>query len=665
MSTPFDEFVRCARPNQRPLRAPYNFVRLNECVLASPLGNEIDIGRPRPEHFSGELTVEWEAETPLLVGGTSNHEPFVLGGSWAIPASSLRGMTRAVMEIASFSRLAFVDDRQFALRDFGHQSWSDRYQNLAAGEPRTGWLECRKIDGCERMVLTEVDAVPLPIDTIATRLGLADEVPRQEPPQSADERHEAAMNAWHEMSASDRHRRLANTFGSGWCPDVPGACDLHWHPDPTLDAEDRGTVVVTGPSVANRDGTYPKEREWIFLEPEGKPKCHVLPKETWRRFKDSQFRQSAGINADQRQIWSFWWERFRNDNTGRARIPVFFVGDANAAKMPRFFMSMTRFLKIPFDFSVGDIARRSHSDFDTLEGDIDFTEGLMGFVPRRPPEEHEQELPRAQALRSRVQFHHGKLQGDRPESRVRTVQGLTEAPRPSFYPFYLTPNDAEHATHPLDYTSTNTRLAGRKRYPARGRTTNFPQGTASQTSELRFLDTSAADPLRFRSRVRFQNISKIELGGLVWALTLGGHGEADPSQRHMLGRAKAFGYGQMRASIVENNIGACYDGSPAPTVEAAMRAFEQWVCDGLGEGGAFTDLPAIADLLAMADPGIGQPLADRNVLSYPGQEDGADSERIVKAYKAIKDAGKKPAAASNDHRDPAYLRLPPYPWSRA
>lgn len=664
MSTPFATFVQAGTHRTLPLRAPYNFVRLNERVLPSPLGDAIDIGRPRPEHLAGELVVEWTAETPLLVGGASNDQPFRLRDRWALPAASLRGMVRAVMEIASFSRLAFVDDRHLALRDMSHVTWSERLQN--ATPILSGWLTRRRErDGQWRYVLTETVAVALPLKELKRRLRLESDT------------------VWHEMGVADRYALLATKYGHAWHAGVPGRTTVDW--DHAFPAGTEATIVVTGKSVKDEQtGTYPKLKEWAFLEPEHNAPKYELRAATWRRFQDSQFRQSPSLDEDQRQLWSFWWEKFDRDQTGRARIPVFFLGKPGEADQPdepprradrpeTFFMSLTRFLKIPYRFSVGEIARRTHDDFDTLDGPIDFTEGLMGFVPPRDPLVSEKNLPRAKALRSRVQLHHGELVGNPPEPT--TVSGVSEAPRVSFYPFYLKPAPGTEACHPLDYSSSHTWLAGRKRYPARGRTAAFPPGNAGQASTLAFLPSPQSNRLRFRSRIRFENISEVELGGLVWAITLGGQGKASHTLRHLLGRGKAFGYGQVEAEIVESNLSRRYNGSPAPTLENAMTAFEQWVVDELKHQGRFADLPEIRDLKALADPTIGTALNDKGVLAFPGQQPSCDSEAIVKAYKNIKDQTGREPRPNNPNRgqarsqaaatpeDRAYLRLPRYPWS--
>ena len=665
MSTRLADFVAAGNNTGYQLRAPYNFVRLDERILQSPLGDEPDIHLPRAEHVSGELVVEWQVETPILVGGANNDQPFKLDDRWALPGSSLRGMVRSVMEIVSYSRLAFVDDRHVALRDMSHVTWTNINRKvLDANGLRAGWITRERRGGRLCYVLTEVDAVSVDIDLLANSIG-------------------SDRETWHDTGVAARHDLLVARFGEpSEGAGVPRETELGWVDD--LSSSDRGTVVVTGQAVRDNNNHAPKLVEWIFLASDGTPKnSYELPAETWRRFQSSQFRQAANIAAEKRQLWSFWWEKLRNDRDGSIKVPVFFYGEPSPPDVPghkprpadkpeRFFMSLTRFAKIPYDFSVGEIAQRTHPDIGTLDGHLDLTEALMGFVPHRRPLDSEASLPRARALRSRVEFSLAELQGEQ-EVLTRKINGVTEAPRVSFYPHYLRPEPRKAAIHPLDFTSRDTVLAGRKRYPARSRCSNLPPGSENQANSMNLLWPTRERPIRFTSRIRFRNLCKVELGALVWAITLGGGSRKDHPLRHMLGRAKAMGFGQVHATISEADLGEkCLDNdTKAPTINEAMATFESWVAAGLGAT-SFTDLIAIRDLCAMADPAIGRELAGQDLLYYPGGPTEVPQD-ILDAYQRIKQqTGRRPGAqspgragmvVSDTLTDGDYLRLPPYPWS--
>jgi len=241
---------KAAAKRELPLRAPYNFVPLNERVLQTPLGGDPDLGTPLAEGLSGEIQVEWRVETPLLVGGSAgaaddaesgNNRPFQLpDGGYAIPGASLRGMIRSVLEILSYAHLDLLADGRFGLRDFDSLNWQKtllRDRNLA-GKPKTmvnrqgtsfttrlpfaGWLEARFEKGaCVSGTLTKAEYKDVPVAAIAGALGI-----------TADD--------WHRMTLAERHDMLKGA-------NLAGEVDLGTIV-PEL-AGRRGTLVVAGRAV--------------------------------------------------------------------------------------------------------------------------------------------------------------------------------------------------------------------------------------------------------------------------------------------------------------------------------------------------------------------------------------------------------------------------------
>lgn len=113
-----------------PARAPYNFVPLNKKVVGGGLLPDHSVF----EYLSGYIELEVEALSPLFIKGhdgeffRANEKPY-------IPGSSLRGLTRHIVEIASYSALTLFEDkvlyRRSTLTDDGDQVYAGflRYQN--------------------------------------------------------------------------------------------------------------------------------------------------------------------------------------------------------------------------------------------------------------------------------------------------------------------------------------------------------------------------------------------------------------------------------------------------------------------------------------------------------------------------------------------------------
>jgi len=108
-----------------PVHAGYNFVPLSRRVFLPPWAKHVSHDFPLAGALSGQIPIRITAQTPVIPGGARKKneegtvvEPFQLtDGTPAIPGSTLKGMIRAVIEIAGFGRMSPVNDHHFAVRD--------------------------------------------------------------------------------------------------------------------------------------------------------------------------------------------------------------------------------------------------------------------------------------------------------------------------------------------------------------------------------------------------------------------------------------------------------------------------------------------------------------------------------------------------------------------
>jgi CRISPR/Cas system CSM-associated protein Csm3 (group 7 of RAMP superfamily) len=95
---------------ENPAYAPYNFVPLASTVVL------VDDG---PQIYSGYLEVDITAETPLFIRKHKDNPAFFqMNNGPFIPGSSMRGLTRSMVELLSFSamREGLYSDKQFSFR---------------------------------------------------------------------------------------------------------------------------------------------------------------------------------------------------------------------------------------------------------------------------------------------------------------------------------------------------------------------------------------------------------------------------------------------------------------------------------------------------------------------------------------------------------------------
>lgn len=127
------------------LTTPYNFVPLSTKVFFPAWAKDsrqLSHDAPLQNGWCGSLRIRLTAETPLLVAGAQNgaeRHPLKVMGKYAIPGSSLRGMLRNVLEIASFGKFGrAVNDRAMSIRDL---SKSSPYLAMVNGKVKAGWLQ--------------------------------------------------------------------------------------------------------------------------------------------------------------------------------------------------------------------------------------------------------------------------------------------------------------------------------------------------------------------------------------------------------------------------------------------------------------------------------------------------------------------------------------------
>ncbi len=119
-----------------PVHAGYNFVPVSRKVFLPPWARHVSHDFPLAGALSGQFPIRITAHTPVIPGGPRGQNgkgtsvsPFTLpDGTYAIPGTTLKGMIRAVVEIAGFGRMSPVNDHHFAVRDLtpGGRFYKDR-----------------------------------------------------------------------------------------------------------------------------------------------------------------------------------------------------------------------------------------------------------------------------------------------------------------------------------------------------------------------------------------------------------------------------------------------------------------------------------------------------------------------------------------------------------
>ena len=616
-------------PKEREAYAPYNFVPLPEQVVEAEL--------PLPSHaaydpnrFTGRIVCTLTTASPLYVrcgyapadyadhGDKAFHELtetqqqaraqfFHHGDSSTpvIPGSSLRGMLRALVEIASYGKMERVMDRQLFYRLVGDRQ---RYQPLFvencglvrhAPNPSAPCHRTRVHSGFLRQrgggyVIEECDYARIDHDA-SNAHGIAAIPAIPTTPNKPDEplmvgkpgagkipnwkyQHQTiyvnadpAEQDYFFKAQPRRHKDLYLRFR--------GVRQASFTAGQLPNAQE-GTLVITG-HMQN------KHLEFVFLHnpPAGTPRIHHVDHEQIRRFEGedqiTQWQEGAFAKDEPRR-------GARRDNgllcDGE---PVFFL--LNATGSVRFF-GRAQLFRLPYGTAPFNFVPETHR----TPAKIDIAEAIFGFV--RDEQQEDAGVP--QTLAGRVFVGDGHFTGARDGvwlSADPITPQILGSPKPTTYQHYLVQTNANHPNRGYNSTPGQTTLRGHKLYWHKGnvdgnaiRETNEDQIRTAPKQYTRFRPVK--DGVSFDFDIRFENLSDVELGALLWVLRLAAHDR----YRLTLGMGKPLGMGAVAIThtVELSNRAVRYaslfagdgwaDGKDSLEVTACddfVGAFEQYVLD--------------------------------------------------------------------------------------
>lgn len=551
------------------ITAPYNFVPLAETVVIPDWGHLVSHDIPFRDGLCGSIEFTLTAHTPIMIGGkrskqgnTTTVDFFQMpDGAYAIPGSSLKGMIRNVLEIATFSRFRQVDDRRLSVRDLS-AGMSKHYvkalthserQNHYAAKSKAGWLQF----GNGAWHIAPCDHARVDHSLLADFSGLHKwhEMPRCSAKEKYDDwgktkrpltlRFMATDRGWNDHSAGKRlYYRKVTCLGDGPL---------------------EGTLVFTGQPMPHRkNGRSAKHMEFVFFD-----------KGTPSRVPDQVISEFLAIHQESKE-WEYWVKK--------QPIPVFYLegeaGDITA-------IGLTQMFRLPYTHSIQDMI--GHTSLAHLSSDgADLADLMLGRID---------ETDGKTSLKGRVQFELAReITGAQPDGNG--VKIVLAEPKPSYYPNYIcqetTPDGAKlKGSTYASYFDGDALLRGWKRYPTRPTTARDDSNSTDKVSTtIRPLPASS----RFKGRVVFHNLKPQELGALLWCMTWGGASHL----RHGLGMAKPYGYGQVSVELGQIDLQPNDPSATKPDQDALVQTFTDWMNSELRT--SWEDTPQVISLLAMADP---------------------------------------------------------------
>lgn len=460
------------------VKSPYNFVPapVEGEVFTPPWADQVSHDIPFSDGESGEVEVEITAETPIFIRdgqkklsdeerkkqvGEFSHYTIGDKKQYFIPATSIKGMVRNVLEIMSFSRLAPVTlvNTIFGLRDDFNVRGSS-YKNEIS-DVRPGWLI--KENDTWRIYPTSCDRIT--IDSICNYFKIN------------------SIESFKELSAKEKYEKInfesfLNPLPISKGKQIPKTGQFY---DLNKSGDYESYLVMFGPFST-------KKHEYLFHDfDEDEEPLELNDNNLVKKILDIE-------SSNKDSLWHFFLKA-RN----LKRVPVFFKEDGNDKVKHFGFSKLYRLNNGAYLKELSPI-----STYDEKKG-IDLAQTIFGHVEGKDP------------LKGRIYFSHALSIGNPQEDELK--QEILGSPKASYYPFYLKQQGGKYNT----YQSPQSELRGFKKYHIHQKERNGVYTKEQLESDTIVYFKPLKSGARFNLKIRYHNLKSSEIGALLSALTYHGN----------------------------------------------------------------------------------------------------------------------------------------------
>jgi len=509
------------------IKAPFNFVPLNEKVFFPEWADQISHDIPFEDGESGTIELEMTAMTPIFIRNGHTRKDAELkeksdaytsfskdaDGNYFIPATSVKGMIRNVLEIISFGKMNQVSNDRYSIRDIQSKKYMTEFQNA---DIHCGWM---KKSGWNKVEISNHG------------------IPRRISHQEIDKKWGTDFSKRFKNAGllkADENRTAFYKINMAKNKDLKGNfIELPLNPENAVDKRIKvkfdengglkGTIVFTGqPSIRKDKGDIDRNG---FETQKGSGKCYefVFPEsnlgepitidinEEFNLFKDFCFVYKDSVD------WKYWRRKLDENES----VPVFFSLKNGAIQH----FGLSYLYKLPFEKRIKEYLPTDH-----LKLTPDLSECMFGKTSR------------SESFKGRVQFSNLKLE----EGSISKVvqKPYMGSPKPTYYPIYLV-QKGEGGVPKGELTtmlSNSAKLKGWKRYPVHNDIANFNVQEGIKDENLNpFYPINPGS--KFEGKINFHNLKKIEIGALLQSIIFHNSGF------HSIGFAKSYGFGRVKIEI--------------------------------------------------------------------------------------------------------------------
>lgn len=430
-------------------------------------------------------------EKGVLQFNTNPSKQFCINGS------SIRSMLRNVVEIAGFGKTQFVDNHVVATRTLDDPSYLGEFvsngHDIAKRKPHSGWLSYNEKQKSWELRLCDSKSFSYEQMANINLRGAANLDAK-----AKYQRIKPYINIknYQEESGSERFQR--NKYGQ-WKAVFVGKMKQKTG-DYLFKSTTNGEAIKVKPEVFQN-----------FTKAHGNRQSHL------------KYLLNTYLNIE-------------------GRIPVFawFNNETSADDKTLAFLSLSKLPKLVAKVGPLDILNRPDQKRDNASVRLDLPELLFGRV-----HDDKKSSGIEQGLKNRIScsdfiFTENVV----PDSDLRAY--VLNSPEASFTPAYLLPNNGKCGSYLQD---TPKMKGSHKLYFRAEKYTKILSEKTLANIKLKDLVTKLSNVMpkgaRFKGTITFKNLNEVELGALLWAITLGNK----QHNKHHLGMAKAYGFGSTELNV--------------------------------------------------------------------------------------------------------------------
>lgn len=512
------------------VKSTYNFVPApkEDEVFYPDWADQVNQDIPFSDGESGEIEFTITAETPIFIrnGHSADQETDEFSHyvdkngnkRYFIPATSLKGMIRNNLEILSFSQLNpdLVNNHRYGFRDL--TPGTDYMKMYKSKDVEAGWLVIDSngdwtIEVCSKLALIHHEEVDRALG-LQKGKGFRDLFLEKDPNEKSAKYKYSLIPEGFSLNKVFKTKKNKNNKTIAYLSEEG----------------EQGTIVFTGQSSKRmeegRENPVGKVHEFVFFN-NSKPIRIPVTKELR---KDFLFLYGDGDKNNESIDWAYWKNEQRKENR---KIPVFLTRKG----MDLQHFGLAFMYKLPY--------RNSIHQLDPIKNynnqKIDLANLIFGHTKNN------------NGSKGRVYFGNSFIIGE-SKTESEKIKGILAGPKASFYPYYLDQESMDQEY--MDYNNPNSQLRGFKKYPVHSKQPYLRNNYLSNYSEKQkqnqkvFSQFKPLKPgVKFKGKVRFHNLKRIEIGALISALT--NHNQEN--QRFNIGSAKPYGFGKIKLELSENS----------------------------------------------------------------------------------------------------------------